>query len=86
MALVSMGFMIFWVTGLLFLVSFYLSYTNRSTEKLEAYECGFMSSVESARMRYEIFYYLIGILYLIFDLEIIFLFPLGAIFFSLNNV
>jgi NADH-quinone oxidoreductase subunit A len=45
-----------------------------------------MSSLESARMKFDIFYYLIGILYLIFDLEILFLFPLGSILFSLNNL
>jgi NADH:ubiquinone oxidoreductase subunit 3 (subunit A) len=32
-----------------------------------------------ARMKFDILYYIIGLLYLIFDLEIIFLFPLGAI-------
>jgi NADH:ubiquinone oxidoreductase subunit 3 (subunit A) len=54
-------------------------------EKLSAYECG-LEPVGDARMKFEILYYVIGILYLIFDLEIIFLFPLAALLFTLNSL
>ena len=57
---------------------------DRTIEKLSAYECG-LEPVGDARMKFEILYYVIGILYLIFDLEIIFLFPLAALLFTLNN-
>jgi NADH-quinone oxidoreductase subunit A len=66
-------------------VSFWASATNRTIEKLSAYECG-LEPVGDARMKFEILYYVIGLLYLIFDLEIIFLFPLAAAMFTLNSV
>jgi len=54
---------------ILYVVSFWASATNRSIEKLSAYECG-LEPVGDARMKFDILYYVIGILYLIFDLEI----------------
>src|SRR5512134_902551 len=44
------------------------------TEKLSAYECGF-EAFEDSRMRFDVRYYLVAILFIIFDLEIAFLFP-----------
>ena len=52
---------------------------------MSGYECGF-EPIGDARMRFEILYYVIGILYLIFDLEIIFLFPLASIIYEFNNL
>ncbi len=43
-------------------------------EKLSAYECGF-DPFEDTRMRFDVRYYLVAILFIIFDLEIAFLFP-----------
>jgi len=43
-------------------------------QKLSPYECGF-ESFEDARMKFDIRYYLVAILFIIFDLEIAFLFP-----------
>ena len=43
-------------------------------EKLSAYECGF-EAFEDTRMRFDVRYYLVAILFIIFDLEIAFLFP-----------
>ena len=51
-------------------------------EKLSAYECGFEAFTD-ARMKFDVRYYLVAILFIVFDLEIAFLFPwatsLGAI-------
>lgn len=47
---------------------------NRDMEKISAYECGF-DPFEDARLKFEIHFYLIAILFIIFDLEIAFLFP-----------
>nr|AHX97828.1 NADH dehydrogenase subunit 3 [Pseudognaptodon sp. QL-2014] len=44
-------------------------------EKLSSFECGF-DSLSSSRLPFSIHFYMIGILFLIFDVEIIFLFPL----------
>jgi len=44
------------------------------SEKLSAYECGF-EAFEDSRMKFDVRYYLVAILFIIFDLEIAFLFP-----------
>ena len=57
----------------------------RSPAKLSPYECGF-EAFEDARMQFDVRYYLVAILFILFDLEIAFLFPwavsLGAIGFT----
>ena len=47
-------------------------------EKLSPYECGF-EAFEDARMKFDVRYYLIAILFILFDLEIAFLFPWAAV-------
>lgn len=68
-----------------YIVSFWLSNTNRTQEKQSGYECG-QEPMGDARMKFDIIYYVIGIQYLIFDLEIIFLFPLACIWYTQNNL
>ncbi len=48
-------------------------------EKLSPYECGF-EAFEDARMKFDVRYYLLAILFIIFDLEIAFLFPWAVVF------
>ena len=48
-------------------------------EKFSPYECGF-EAFEDARMKFDVRYYLIAILFIIFDLEIAFLFPWAVVF------
>lgn len=50
-----------------------------SVEKSAAYECGF-EAFEDTRMRFDVRYYLIAILFIIFDLEIAFVFPWAVVF------
>jgi NADH-quinone oxidoreductase subunit A len=59
---------------LLFLLSFLFVYQNPNASKVTPYECGF-NPYSDARNKFEIKYYLIGILFIIFDLELIYLFP-----------
>jgi NADH-quinone oxidoreductase subunit A len=47
-------------------------------EKLSAYECGF-EAFEDSRMKFDVRYYLVAILFIIFDLEIAFLFPWAVV-------
>ncbi len=47
---------------------------NPGTEKLSAYECGF-NAFDDARMKFDVRFYLVSILFIIFDLEVAFLFP-----------
>ncbi len=46
-------------------------------EKLSAYECGF-NAFDDARMKFDVRFYLVSILFIIFDLEVAFLFPWGV--------
>ena len=71
--------LVFGIFGaILSLVIFYLSYglasTAPSTEKLSSYECGF-DPYEDARNAFDVRFYLVAILFLVFDLEAMFLFP-----------
>jgi len=54
--------------------SFFLSNSNPDSEKLSAYECGF-DPYEDARNVFDIRFYLVAILFLVFDLEAIYFFP-----------
>ena len=61
--------------GLALLVApFLLAYQNPDPEKLSAYECGF-NAFDDARMKFDVRFYLVSILFIIFDLEVAFLFP-----------
>ena len=59
--------------GFIFL-NFLFSPKNPDPEKLSAYECGFEAFSDS-RMKFDVRFYLVAILFIIFDLEIAFLFP-----------
>ena len=48
-------------------------------EKLSAYECGF-NAFDDARMKFDVRFYLVAILFIIFDLEVTFLFPWAVVF------
>ena len=53
-------------------------------EKLAPYECGF-EAFEDARVKFDVRYYLVAILFIIFDLEIAFLFPWAIVFGDIGN-
>ena len=63
-------------------VNFLFSPSNPDPEKLSAYECGF-EAFDDARMKFDVRFYLVAILFIIFDLEVAFLFPLAV---SLGNI
>jgi NADH-quinone oxidoreductase subunit A len=68
------------VIGLSLLVAaFALAYKQPDPEKLSAYECGF-NAFDDARMKFDIRFYLVAILFIIFDLEVTFLFPWATAF------
>ena len=56
------------------LLNYLFSPKNPDPEKLSAYECGFEAFTDS-RMKFDVRFYLVAILFIIFDLEIAFLFP-----------
>ena len=59
-------------------VSTVLGANRPDAEKLSPYECGF-DAFEDARMKFDVRYYLVAILFIIFDLEIAFLFPWAVV-------
>lgn len=59
-------------------LGYFLGPRRPDSEKLSSYECGF-ESFEDARMKFDVRYYLVAILFIIFDLEIAFLFPWAVV-------
>src|SRR6202163_3978765 len=55
-----------------------VSPSHPDPEKLSPYECGF-EAFEDARMKFDVRYYLVAILFILFDLEIAFLFPWAVV-------
>ena len=62
------------IGGALLVAPFLLAYKNPDPEKLSAYECGF-NPFDDARMKFDVRFYLVSLLFIIFDLEVAFLFP-----------
>jgi NADH-quinone oxidoreductase subunit A len=68
------------VIGLALLIApFIVAYQQPDPEKLSAYECGF-NAFDDARMKFDVRFYLVAILFIIFDLEVSFLFPWAVAF------
>jgi NADH-quinone oxidoreductase subunit A len=68
------------VIGLVLLATpFVVAYSQPDPEKLSAYECGF-NAFDDARMKFDVRFYLVAILFIIFDLEVSFLFPWAVAF------
>ena len=64
------------------LAAWVLAPKNPDSEKLSAYECGF-NAFDDARMKFDVRFYLVSILFIIFDLEVAFLFPWAVSLFVL---
>lgn len=62
---------------------FLVAYKAPDPEKLSAYECGF-NAFDDARMKFDVRFYLVAILFIIFDLEVAFLFPWAVSFGTLG--
>ena len=73
------------VLGLAFLVaSATLAPSAPDPEKMSTYECGF-NAFDDARMKFDVRFYLVSILFIIFDLEVAFLFPWAVSMFDLST-
>ncbi|MCZ2204312.1 NADH-quinone oxidoreductase subunit A [Bartonella sp. A05] len=71
------------IVGILLVIPYIVAYRAPDPEKLSAYECGF-NSFDDARMKFDIRFYLVSILFIIFDLEVAFLFPWAVSFGSIG--
>ena len=69
----------------LILAALVVAVKNPDPEKLSAYECGF-NAFDDARMKFDVRFYLVSILFIIFDLEIAFLFPWAVAFPGLSDL
>ncbi len=67
------------IVGALTIAPFIVAYSAPDAEKLSAYECGF-NPFDDARMKFDVRFYLVAILFIIFDLEVAFLFPWAVSF------
>ena len=63
---------------LLLILGFLFGQGSKDEEKLSPYECGF-EAFDDSRMKFDVRYYLVAILFIIFDLEIAFLFPWAVV-------
>ena len=67
------------IAGALLLAPFLIAFQAPDPEKLSAYECGF-NAFDDARMKFDVRFYLVALLFIIFDLEVAFLFPWAVAF------
>jgi len=67
------------LSAVLLIVPFIVAYQQPDPEKMSAYECGF-NAFDDARMKFDVRFYLVAILFIIFDLEVAFLFPWAVAF------
>ena len=72
--ILSLLLVVWFFACLIFCLSYFLNEQESNFEKLSSYECGFQP-FEDTRQNFNIEFYLVGILFVIFDLEIVFLFP-----------
>lgn len=76
-------FVIFIISVVLFSLSYFLILKQYDVEKVSTYECGF-DPFSDSREVFEVRFYLVAILFTIFDLEIMFLFPWSVSLFCLD--
>ena len=67
------------------IVSNFLGRKNPTEEKTSTYECGMMP-IKDARRRFDIHFYLIAMLFILFDIEVVFLYPWAILFEKFNPV
>jgi NADH:ubiquinone oxidoreductase subunit 3 (subunit A) len=65
-------------------LNLFFAASKPNEEKLTTFECGF-SPVEQARQKFSIHFYLVGILFLVFDLEVLLLFPAAVSMYSIGQ-
>ena len=71
------------ISGALLVAPFLVAFKAPDAEKLSPYECGF-DPFDDARMRFDARFYLVSLLFIIFDLEVAFLFPWAIVFHHLG--
>mgnify|MGYP006076550163 CR=1 FL=1 len=70
---------------IILVLSYVLVFQNPETEKLSTYECGF-EPYEDARHKFDVKFYLVAILFIVFDVEAMYLFPWSVSLSNINSV
>src|SRR5262245_66591039 len=73
----------FVISAALLIAPFFIAPRNPDPEKVSAYECGF-DAFDDARMKFDVRFYLVSLLFIIFDLEVAFLFSLVVAFWDVD--
>lgn len=72
------------IVGVLLLLNVLFARSRPDSEKVSAYECGFSPVYGQTRIPFSIQYYLVGILFLVFDLEILLLYPIAVTLYNVS--
>jgi NADH-ubiquinone oxidoreductase chain 3 len=73
------------LTGILLALNLLLAVHRPDSEKVQAYECGFSPIYCQTRAPFHVQFYLVGILFLIFDLEILLIYPLAVTLYQVST-
>nr|YP_010044459.1 NADH dehydrogenase subunit 3 [Trichosporon inkin]QPF23700.1 NADH dehydrogenase subunit 3 [Trichosporon inkin] len=73
------------IVGVLLLLNVLFARSRPDTEKVSAYECGFSPLYGQTGMPFSIQYYLVGILFHVFDLEILLLYPIAVTLYNVST-
>ena len=73
------------LTGILLALNLLLAVHRPDSEKVQAYECGFSPIYGQTRAPFHVQFYLVGILLLIFDLEILLIYPLAVTLYQVST-
>ena len=84
-SLIILFFVVPTLSLLLLLINLLLSSSVPDTSKLEPYECGFSPVYGQTRSQFSIHFYIVAMLFLVFDLEILLLFPLGVTLYQVSS-
>ena len=73
------------LSGVLLIVNFLLAPHRPDEQKVSAYECGFSPVYGQTRSTFQIHFYIVAMLFLIFDLEILLLFPVAVTLYQVST-
>ena len=73
------------LSGILLILNFFLAPKNAYEAKVSAYECGFSVIYGQTRSTFQIHFYIVAMLFLVFDLEILLLFPIAGTLYQVST-